>query len=248
MNRTIAFSFVERHLRAWELTMAGLAILSVAVGIVASQVGEPEILVGAEWALTCVFAAEYCFRLWAAPDRVIYFKSALLDLVSLIPPVRGARLLRLLRLLRVASDLNSALATTQFRTQSKIIIRIAVLWVVVVVISALGMYLAENGSNPNVTSLWDALWWAVVTITTVGYGDVSPATSEGRIAAGVLMVLGIAFFGFLTASITAALTSSADSENPGVVERLQNAESLLRSNQISEDEFAVIRKKILSEV
>jgi hypothetical protein len=63
MNRTIAFSFVERHLRAWELTMAGLAILSVAVGIVASQVGEPEILVGAEWALTCVFAAEYCFRL-----------------------------------------------------------------------------------------------------------------------------------------------------------------------------------------
>jgi voltage-gated potassium channel len=248
MNRSIAFSFVERHLRAWELTMAGLTILSVATGILASQLGEPEILVGAEWALTIVFVAEYSFRLWAAPNRARYFKSALLDLVSLIPPVRGARLLRLVRLLRVASALNFALGTTQLRTQTKVILRIAVLWIVVVVISALGMYLAESGSNPNVTSLWDAIWWAVVTITTVGYGDVSPATSEGRIAAGVLMVLGITFFSFLTASITAALASSTNSENLGATERLKTAEDLLRKNQISEDEYSSIRKKILSEV
>jgi voltage-gated potassium channel len=228
--------------------MAGLAILSVATGILASQLGEPEILVGAEWALTIVFVAEYFFRLWAAPNRARYFKSALLDLVSLIPPVRGARLLRLVRLLRVASALNFALGTTQLRAQTKVILRIAVLWIVVVVISALGMYLAESGSNPNVTSLWDAIWWAVVTITTVGYGDVSPATSEGRIAAGVLMVLGITFFSFLTASITAALASSTNSENLGATERLKTAEDLLRKNQISEDEYSSIRKKILSEV
>ena len=228
--------------------MAALAIFSVAIGIIASQVGEPEMLVSAEWAFTAVFTAEYFFRLWAAPNRAAYFKSALLDLVSLIPPVRGARLLRLLRLLRVASDLNSALATTKLRTQSKTILRIAVLWFVVVVISALGMYLAESGSNPNVTSLWDALWWAVVTITTVGYGDVSPATGEGRIAAGVLMVLGIAFFSFLTASITAALSSSSESDNHSANERLQTADRLLRSNQISQVEFSEIRRKILSEI
>jgi len=248
MNRITAFSFVQRHLRAWELTMASLAVFSVAIGIYASQTNEPEMFVNLEWALTFVFAAEYGFRLWAAPSRIQYFKSALLDLVSLIPPVRGARLLRLLRLLRVASDLNSALATAHIRTQTRIILRIAVLWVVVVVISALGMYLAESGSNPNVTSLWDSLWWAVVTITTVGYGDVSPATSEGRIAAGVLMVLGIAFFSFLTASITAALTSPSETQNTGAIERLQIAESLRHSNQISEEEFVEIRNRILNEV
>jgi hypothetical protein len=62
------------------------------------------------------------------------------------------------------------------------------------------------------------------------------------------MVLGITFFSFLTASITAALASSTNSENLGATERLKTAEDLLRKNQISEDEYSSIRKKILSEV
>jgi voltage-gated potassium channel len=212
--------WIAKNLRAWELVMAGLALLSVGIGIAASQLGEPDVLVSAEWILTGVFAFEYGLRLWSAPNRYKYFKYSLIDLISILPPVRGARLLRLLRLLRVASDLNKALGTTQLSARALTIARIAIMWVAVVAISALGMFLAESGENPNVRDIWDALWWAVVTITTVGYGDVSPVTAEGRLAAGVLMVLGITFFGFLTATFTAALTATSSAEQSNLETRI----------------------------
>lgn len=238
-------SFVIRHLRAWELSMATLALISVAVGLGASQLGEPESLVNLEWALTGVFTVEYGLRLWSAPSRSKYFKSAILDLVSILPPVRGARLLRLIRLLRVASDLNSALGTTRLSAQALTIMRIGVVWLAVVVISALGMFLAEFGENPNVHSFWDALWWAIVTITTVGYGDVSPATVEGRLAAGVLMVLGIAFFSFLTATFTAALTSNPGTPSTSLELRLIELSSMRKKKLISAGEYARLRKQAL---
>ena len=244
-RRKATHSFIMRHLRAWELIMAGLALLSVAVGVSASQLGEPDVLVNIEWALTGVFLLEYGVRLWAAPSRVKYFKSAIVDLISILPPVRGARLLRLLRLLRVASALNLALGTTRLGAQSLTILRIAVIWIAVVVISALGMYLAEFGENPNVKSFWDALWWAVVTITTVGYGDVSPATAEGRLAAGVLMVLGIAFFSFLTATFTSALTANPVTPSTSLERRLTELRSLQKKNLISGAEYARMRKHLL---
>jgi voltage-gated potassium channel len=244
-RRQYVQSFIARHLRAWELSMAALAMISVAIGLGASQLGEPDTLVAMEWLLTGVFMVEYGIRLWAAPSRVKYFKSALLDLISILPPVRGARLLRLLRLLRVASDLNSALGTTRLGAQSLMIIRIAVVWVAVVVTSALGMYLAEFGQNPNVNSIWDALWWAVVTITTVGYGDVSPATTEGRLAAGVLMILGIAFFSFLTATFTAALTSGPTTGSASLEQRLVELKSLRKKGLITQTEHARSRKHLL---
>jgi len=244
-RRKATQSFIMRHLRAWELIMAALALLSVAVGVSASQLGEPVVLVNIEWALTGVFALEYGVRLWAAPSRVKYFKSAIVDLISILPPVRGARLLRLLRLLRVASALNLALGTTRLGAQSLTILRIAVIWVAVVVISALGMYLAEFGENPNVRTFWDALWWAIVTITTVGYGDVSPATVEGRLAAGVLMVLGIAFFSFLTATFTAALTSGVSNEAKSLEHRIVELNALKKKGLITPAEHARTKKAIL---
>lgn len=244
-RRKATQSFIMRHLRAWELIMAALALLSVAVGISASQLGEPDVLVNIEWALTGVFALEYGVRLWAAPSRVKYFKSAIVDLISILPPVRGARLLRLLRLLRVASALNLALGTTRLGAQALTILRIAVIWVAVVVISALGMYLAEFGENPNVRTFWDALWWAIVTITTVGYGDVSPATAEGRLAAGVLMILGIAFFSFLTATFTAALASGVSSEAKSLEHRIIELNALKKKGLITSAEHARTKKAIL---
>lgn len=244
-RRQYVQSFIARHLRAWELAMAGLALVSVAIGVGASQLGEPDALVAMEWVLTGVFSAEYGVRLWAAPNRTKYFKSALLDLISILPPVRGARLLRLLRLLRVASNLNSALGTTRLGAQALTIARIAIMWAAVIVISALGMYLAEFGQNPNVNSIWDALWWAVVTITTVGYGDVSPATTEGRLAAGVLMILGIAFFSFLTATFTAALASGPVTENLSLQQRLEELSRLRKKGLITAAEHARSRSRLL---
>nr|WP_278294145.1 ion channel [Caloranaerobacter azorensis] len=70
-----------------------------------------------------------------------------------------------------------------------------------IVINSVLFYLVENNENPNINSLWDALWWGFVTSTTVGYGDIYPRTKLGRIIAIFLMIMGIGFFGFFTASI-----------------------------------------------
>nr|WP_255351301.1 ion channel [Caloranaerobacter sp. TR13] len=70
-----------------------------------------------------------------------------------------------------------------------------------IVISSVLFYLIENNKNPNINSLWDALWWGFVTSTTVGYGDIYPTTQFGRIIAISLMIIGIGSFGFSTASI-----------------------------------------------
>jgi voltage-gated potassium channel len=121
------------------------------------------------------------------------------------------------------------------------------MWAAVVAVSALGMYLAESGENPNVRDIWDALWWAVVTITTVGYGDVSPTTAEGRLAAAVLMVLGITFFSFLTATFTAALTSTSTSETVNLEARMKTLKRLRTKKLISAKEYESTKRRYLAQ-
>lgn len=121
------------------------------------------------------------------------------------------------------------------------------MWAAVVAVSALGMYLAESGENPNVRDIWDALWWAVVTITTVGYGDVSPATAEGRLAAAVLMILGITFFSFLTATFTAALTSTSPTEVASLEDRMKELKRIRNKNLISAKEYESAKRRYLAE-
>lgn len=240
-------AFFEKHETAWELTMAFFAVVAVAVGLITVEAAEPPVLVAIEWGLTLGFSIEYGLRLWASSDRGYYFRHHLIDLISIIPPVRGARLLRLLRLLRVASELSRALSNSRLSSQRKMLGTVALFWVAVVAISSLGMYLAESTVNPNVNSIYDSLWWAVVTITTVGYGDVSPVTSEGRLAAGVLMVLGIVLFSTLTAAITSALTS-ASVVKQSARERLETLEMLRETTRITDLEYAEVRTQILRDL
>jgi voltage-gated potassium channel len=82
------------------------------------------------------------------------------------------------------------------------------------VISSAGLYVAENGINAAISSPLDALWWGVVTLSTVGYGDVYPLTPEGRLAASVLMVLGIGLFSAITATITSYMVSTGTEVSP----------------------------------
>jgi voltage-gated potassium channel len=198
------------HEVAWELFMAALAVVYVALGFIVDDLpaGERPELGIAELVLTGVFVLEFGSRILAAPSRTGYFRGHWIDVVALAPPIRVARVLRLLRLLRLVRALAGIYRAGMHLhglATHKGFAWLLFAWLGVMVVCSAWLYVAEHGINKAVDNPFDALWWGVVTLTTVGYGDVTPVTTEGRIAAMALMLLGIGLFGAITATITSYL-------------------------------------------
>jgi voltage-gated potassium channel len=197
-----------------------------------------------------LFATEFSVRFLAAQSRRAYLRGHWIDLVALIPSVRGLRMLRLLRLLRLIrtfSGVYRALGHYGRLAQHRGLYALFIVWAAVMVLSSLALYAAEHGVNEAVASPFDALWWSVVTLTTVGYGDVYPVTPEGRIAAMALMVLGIGLFAAITATVTSALIGSGATKEDSVA-RLDRLDSLLAAGRVTEAEYDQKRAEIIEEL
>ena len=200
------------HEVAWELAMAALAVVYVALGFIVDDVqsaaGDRPEINAAELVLTGLFVLEFGSRILAARSRLGYLKGHWIDVIALAPPIRIARplrLLRLLRLVRAFAGIYRAGLHINGLARHKGFAWLLLAWLGVMALCSAWMYIAEHGLNKAVDNPFDALWWGVVTLTTVGYGDVTPVTTEGRIAAMVLMLLGIGLFGAITATITSYL-------------------------------------------
>jgi voltage-gated potassium channel len=234
-------AFIDRHEIAWELTFAALAIVYVLVGFASPETGaELEAVFLANVLLTVVFAAEFLSRFLAAYDRRAYLRGHWVDLIALVPAVRGLRALRLLRLLRLVrafSGVYRALDDVDRIARHRGLARLIVVWLVVMVVCSIGYYLAENGISKWVTSPLDALWWGVVTLSTVGYGDVYPVTPEGKLFASALMIVGIGLFGAITATMASYLVATQKHEADGVLEHLRELVSLRDAGLVTADEF-----------
>ena len=163
----------------------------------------------ADYVIWALFAADYGIRLSLAPGRLAFVRTHLFDLaVVVLPFLRPLRVVRALRGLRLlqASRLVAFLGTGLDHARA-IITRRGLHYVLIVVIAILfasaGLEVAfeAHARGATIHNYGDALWWAVVTVTSVGYGDTSPVTAAGRGVAVVLMITGIALFGVVTASI-----------------------------------------------
>lgn len=158
-------------------------------------------------AICIFFFLEFSVRFFQAENKLSFMKWGWIDLISCIPMVdflRMGRILSIIRLIRVVRAFRTTthLVNHLFANKAQgTFTSISVIAILLVIFSAIGILQVENDPNSNIKTAEDALWWAYVTITTVGYGDKFPVTSEGRIIASVLMTAGVGLFGTFTAFV-----------------------------------------------
>lgn len=156
-------------------------------------------------AICLIFFVDFTVRFFKAENKLKFMRWGWIDLVSSIPVVnyfRAGRLLRLIRLLRIIRAFRSSkqLVNHVFKNKAKgTFTSVSIFAVLLIIFSAIAILQVENTKEGNIKSAEDAIWWAYVTITTVGYGDKFPVTTEGRLIAVVLMTAGVGLFGTFTA-------------------------------------------------
>jgi len=152
-----------------------------------------------------VFLLDFVTRFYKAESKIKFMKWGWIDLISSIPALdlmRAGRMLRLVRLLRILRAFRSTreLVHYIFKRRTKGALTAAIIIAILMIIfSSIAILQFENEPNSNIKTAEDAIWWAYVTITTVGYGDKFPVTTEGRIIAAFLMTVGVGLFGTFTA-------------------------------------------------
>jgi voltage-gated potassium channel len=152
-----------------------------------------------QWISWIAFAADLIYGLSKAKDKAKYLKKHPLEVVAVLFPF-----LRPLRLMRVISFGGLAIQKVAIGRQFAITIKVFIASIFIAYISAVQITITERAvEGSNIHNFGDGLWWAISTVTTVGYGDRYPTTTEGRFLAVVLMIMGISLVGVITASVAA---------------------------------------------
>ncbi|MGB9737145.1 potassium channel family protein [Chloroflexus sp.] len=156
------------------------------------------VLDGILWIIWGIFGIELLIKWYLSPDRVAYIRANWIEIVMIAIPF-----LRPLRLLWLPIILTRLWRQSRQTLRQRMPAFIGITSLIVVLVAATLMFVAEQGSGGPIASFADAIWWALTTITTVGYGDTYPVTALGRGVAVFLMLAGISLFGLLTANIAA---------------------------------------------
>jgi voltage-gated potassium channel len=204
----------EKGALSRDIFMILLALVSITLLVVEASADltyeQSRVFLIADLVIAIIFLVEYMYGIVRAERKWHYAITHWYDLISSIPITsestrilrgfrvarifRAARLFRLIRLKKVLKDSN------KFATESKIIY-IGVISLTIIIFCSLTFHYFEFEINPDVHSYFDSFWWSMVTITTVGYGDIIPMTIMGRVMAIILMLVGIGTLGTLTYSI-----------------------------------------------
>ena len=181
-----------------------------------------------EWFFTLLFTVEYLVRLWISDRPLRYARSffGVVDLLAILPTylsllvpganylltIRTLRVLRVFRVLRLFEFMSEAnvLARALLRARRKVAVFLLSVLVVITVFGSL-MYIIEGPEN-GFTSIPESIYWAIVTVTTVGYGDISPNTPLGQVIASLAMITGYAIIAVPTGIVTAEISSAIHAE------------------------------------
>lgn len=201
-----------------ELLFAALAIISV--GLLVFELTQDLMEEQRKWltaldlTIAGLFLTYFIIGIARANDRKRFFRERWYELIASIPfPVttlqalRPLRIIRVIRIIRLAARLKRVADSTVDGAAFQLL-NLFLIVTTIVFAGAVAFFEFEQASNPQVKTLFDAFWWAMVTSTTVGYGDISPITTEGRISAMLLMLVGIGTVGSVIAILTNRFTNT----------------------------------------
>ncbi|WP_159944422.1 MULTISPECIES: potassium channel family protein [unclassified Nocardiopsis] len=205
---------LDRWRSVTELPLVAAAL--VFVGAYAWPVLDPDIpsywrdlcqvVITAVWV---AFAADYATRLYLSPDRWAFVRKNVLDLLIVVLPV--LRPLHLVRLLTVVSLLHRHMTVS---LRGHVLLYTAVITSVMLLMASLSILRVEQHvPEANITTFPDAFWWSLVTVSTVGYGDLYPVTGSGRVIAACLFVGGIGLLGVITGTLSSWLVQRVEEKD-----------------------------------
>lgn len=177
-----------------------------------------------------IFTIEYLLRVYIAQNKLKFIFSfyGIIDFLAILPfylaigvDLRSLRALRFLRLFRILKLVRYNKAMNQFsraiKSAKEQIFLFIFITLILVYFSAVGIYYFENQAQPeHFSSIFDSLWWAIITLTTVGYGDVYPITVGGKVFTFFILMIGLGIVAIPTGIISSALTNSVDKNDTEV--------------------------------
>ncbi len=231
----IIFGFNTAAGRTFDVILLVAIILSV-LAVFLESVTEIEskhrwIFVVLEWGFTVLFTIEYIARLWVARKPFRYMTSffGVVDLLSILPTyislllpgthylltIRILRVIRVFRIFKLAGHLKEShmIVAALYASRKKLTVFLTTVLLLVIIIGSI-MYVIEAGSNSGFDNIPRSIYWAIVTLTTVGYGDISPATPLGQFLAAVVMILGYAIIAVPTGIVSVAISRMEPEREP----------------------------------
>lgn len=183
-----------------------------------------------------VFVADFIIRLILSRDKVAFMKNHYIDLIAILPfnfftNSPYGSMLKLIRvityILRLVHNIKDILYTNGF-------IYSLICAAIITILGSFAIYFFERGTSTTIKSYGDAFWWSIVTVTTVGYGDISPTTTAGRVIAGILMLSGIGFLSMLTSTVSTYFIVKTDKKKNGV--KVNDESVMLDLSELNEEQ------------
>jgi voltage-gated potassium channel len=232
-----------------------LSILNLALLYVVHSPSLDSVLLVMNAVLSAIFLADFTYRLYTAPHRANYFFRGYgwADLLASLPVeqvkiLRVFRLVRVFRLMRAYGVRNVARSLLRDRAGSALF-ALLLMGMLVLEFGSLGMLrIEQSAAGANITSASDSLWYTIVTISTVGYGDQYPVTNAGRLLGSMIIVLGVAIFGTFTGYLANVFLSGPKSSAPATPspeagdarQKVDAVRNLLAQQQAAVEEIAAL--------
>lgn len=242
----VIFGTDTRWGKKFDVILLWLILASLAVVLTVSVTGIDsrilELLTILEWTFTVLFTIEYGVRLWSSPEPKKYALSffGIVDLLSVVPTyiglfvtgpqflvvIRTIRLLRAFRILKLARYMRGAevLVNALIGAKEKVLVFLSAVVTLVFILGTL-MHVIEGGQN-GFDNIPKSIYWAVITLTTVGYGDIVPTTALGKFVASAIMILGYGIIAIPTGLVGVEMAKAERDAHPVTCPRCGEAEHL----------------------